>query len=473
MEVTRKDEGKVLFISSFTEFGERYSYSVIQALLIFFLIDKFHIAQSISSTIVGTALSMVYISAIIGGYISDKLIGYYLAAFLGSILMIIGSYILSISATTNLLYLGLTLISISSGLIKSNISSFIGRFYDRSGLSSSHRDFGFSVFYVGINLGNGFALFFATYLKDKFGFAAPFYSSIIVTLVIFSNLLLGFWILRDHIDKEKLNKKNLSLTLLIIAIYSIVVFIILKNPLIANASIFIASALCIFILIKSAKNHHWNNVLNALLFFILSIIYWALYFQVFISILLFLDKTVEHNFFGLTIESSQFLSIESAGVILLGGIMGKIWLYFGKKGMPISDIDKFGLGFILMAAFIGILYLATIITSPDQKVAILPVTLSFIILAISELSLSAIGLSLMTKVAPKGFVSLYMGIWLVTLGIGGKIAGLISTSINITNNIYTSKLNMLHGFKLFIIISIIGFIICLIFRKKIIKQTNY
>lgn len=473
MEDIKKDQNKLLFITSFTEFGERYSYYVIQALLIFFLIDKFSISQSTGATIVGTTLSMVYISAIIGGYISDKLIGYYPAAFMGSVFMIIGSYILSISSSINLLYIGLTLISISTGLIKSNISSFIGRFYDDSGLSTSHRDFGFNVFYVGINFGSFFALLFASYLKDKYGFAAPFYSSIIVTLAMFINLFIGFFILGKHIDKSRLTKANLLKAIFISIAYSMIIFIILKNPEIANISIFVASAFCLAIMGISARNGNWKNVVVALIFFVLSIIYWVLYFQIFISILLFIDKSVIHNFGGFDLGSSQFLSVESISVILLGGVMGKIWLSFGKKGRAVSDIDKFSIGFILATVFFTILYFAIILTNTGNKAPILPFLIGFVILAISELSLSAIGLSLMTKIAPKGFVSLYMGVWLVTLGVGGKIAGLLAAQISITDDVELSKHNMILGLKVFIAISVIGIIICLLSRKKIIKQLNY
>jgi proton-dependent oligopeptide transporter, POT family len=473
MQHVQKDQGKVLFIASFTEFGERYSYYVIQALLIFFLVDRFHIAQATSASMVGTALSMIYISAIVGGFISDKLIGYYPAAFLGSILMIIGSYILSISSSENILCIGLTFISMSTGLIKSNISSFIGKFYNKSGLSNSHRDFGFNIFYVGINLGSFFALLFASYLKDKYGFAAPFYSSMAITIIMFLNLSAGFFILRNYIDDNKVSIKNMLLTFLIVIFYSGLIFIILKKPAIAQISIYIASILCLIILFKSAQIGNRSNTLTALIFFCLSIIYWALFFQFFISILLFVDKTVEHNFLGLSVGSSQFLAVESIGVILFGGLMGKLWLYFGKKGKAISDIDKFNFGFIILTLYFIILYIATQIGNNDSKVSAFFMVIGFMLLSLSELSLSAIGLSLMTKIAPTGFVSLYMGIWLVTLGIGGKIAGFLSRSIIITDNIATSKISMASGLREFILLSVVGIIICLIARKKIIKQINY
>ena len=467
MEHIQKDQYKVLTTASLTEFGERYSYYIIQSLLIFFLIQRFGISQDVSASLVGTVLSVVYISAIVGGYVADKLINYYLAAFLGSLLMVIGSMILAASSTENGLFLGLAFISISTGLIKSNISSFIGEFYDKSKLSHGHRDFGFNLFYVGINLGSFFALFFASFLKDNYGFAAPFYSSIFMTSLMCLNLIVGFFTLKQYISKINFSIVLVVKLVAIISVYIALVFVILKNPTIANIAIFVAAVLCAFIMIKSAQSKYWKNVAIAFAFFALSILYWALYFQIFISILLFIDTIVEHKFLFMTINSSQFLGIESLSVLIFGGIMGKIWLHFAKKGKGVHDIDKFNVAFLVMALTFVLFYFATILGASDTKVPAVVFVVGFVLLAISELSLSAIGLSLITKIAPKGFVSLYMGIWLVTLGIGGKIAGLLSGGVAITNNIATSKVSMAHGFILFIILSILGCIACLLFRKKI------
>lgn len=472
MENIQKDQNKILFFTSFTEFGERYSYYVIQALLIFFLLDKFHIDQAKSSSLVGTALGMIYISAIVGGYIADKLIGHYRAAFIGSILMVMGSFILTLSNTQNLLFIGLAFISISTGLIKSNMSSFLGDFYDKSKLSNSHRDFGFNIFYVGINFGSLFALFFASLLKDHFGFKAPFYSSVFITILMFLTLSVGFLKLKKYISHENKTKNAYLKTLLVILAYSFLVFITLKNPQIANATIFIAVLLCAFILIKSSQKKYWKNVGIATTFFILSILYWSIYFQQYISFLVFLDKSVSHNFLGLNVGSSQFLAIESLSVVIMGSVMGKIWLYFGKIGKPIQDIDKFNLGFIIIGIMFAVLYAGTLLGNPSSKFPPIIIALSLMILSISELSLSAIGLSMITKNAPKGYVSLYMGIWLVTLGIGGKLAGFFSSSISITDDVATSKINMGHGFLLFLGLAILGSILCLIARNKIIKFSS-
>ena len=470
MQSIRKDQSKILLISSLTEFGERYSAYILQSLLILFLIYHFKLAENISASLVGTVLSMTYISAIVGGFIADRILGYYRAAFIGSLLMIIGSLLLSISQTVTVLYIGLCFISISTGLIKSNMSSFIGRYYDQAGLPHSHRDFGFSIFYVGINLGAFFALFLASFLAKTYGYNAAFYSSVLINAFMISNLIFGFFKLKKYIADVRLTVAMLLKSLIIIIIYMIIVLIILRNPIIANISIFIAAILCALVLIRSAiKTGFYKNAIIATLFFVLSVIYWAVYFQIFISIELFINHIVNHHFLGFMIDTTQFLRIEGLFILLFGFLMGKFWIYLDNRGKAAHDIDKFNLAFVLILLMLLIFYVAIWLSPANAKLPALVIIVGFLLLAISELSLSAIGLSLITKIAPKGFVSLYMGIWLVTLGIGGKLAGLMAQGVTISKNIEASKVSMQHGLLLFIACTIAAIIICLLSRKFIIN----
>ncbi|MCF6806938.1 peptide MFS transporter [Thiotrichales bacterium 19S9-12] len=470
----KSDQFKVLSISSLTEFAERYSYYVIQALLIFFLIEQFKLSSDYSANLVGTVLAMIYLSALVGGYIADRLIGYYLSAFLGSLFMILGSSILALSYHENVMFLGLAFISISTGLIKSNISSFIGYFYDKAKLSHSHRDFGFSIFYVGINLGSFFALLFASLLKEHYGFQAPFYSSILVSAVMTVILFSGFFLLKSYIE-IKVDKKlfgNMFMAMIVIGLYIVFVYYVLKHPRIADFIILLVALSACFLIYLSAQRKYYKRALIASCFFLLSILYWALYFQIFISILLFIDYVVAHEFLGIVIKSSQFLSIESLGVLIFGALMGKLWLSFGKRGMPVEDIDKFNIAFIIMSLMFVVFYFSVITATGNSKVPAIIFIIGFLMLSISELSLSAIGLSLVTKIAPPKFVSLYMGIWLVTIGLGGKLAGIISSHLQITPNIIQSKEQMSFGLLLFIALSILGVVICFSVRRLIIRNTK-
>lgn len=129
-----------------------------------------------------------------------------------------------------MLYLDLSFVSVSTGLIKSNMSAFIGRFYDKSSLNDSKRDFGFNIFYIGINLLCSFrALFIASWLKNNYGYGAPFYSSMVVSAFMICLLFIGFRLLNKHIIEFKLTLAIVIKVALLLTVYIIVLFYILSN----------------------------------------------------------------------------------------------------------------------------------------------------------------------------------------------------------------------------------------------------
>lgn len=410
---------------------------------------------------------MVYISAILGGFIAERYLGYYRAGLLGSLFMLSGFFILAYSTSQSMLYLGLSFISVSTGLIKSNMSAFIGRFYDKSSLNDSKRDFGFNIFYMGINLGSFGALFIASWLKDNYGYGAPFYSSMAVSAFMLCLLLVGFKFLNKHIIEFKLTLSvTLKVTLLLI-VYIIVLFYIFEQPIIANLSIFVAVIASKVILGISMKKSSFKKVFVAGIFFLLSIIYWGLYFQIFISVLLFTQYSVDNSL----LNPSQFLSVESLSVLFFAGILGKFWIYLDKKRMKVEDIDKFNIAFVLLTITFLVILVSILISPEHTKVSAYGIIFAYIILGVSELSLSAIGLSMITKIAPKGFVALYMGIWLLTLGVGGKLGGFLASFFYISDSdLGLSKANMSDGLDTFIVIAILTSIIILLLRRFVNKN---
>ncbi|MGQ4004876.1 peptide MFS transporter [Francisellaceae bacterium CB300] len=458
-------ERKVLIVTSMTEFAERYGYYTLQSLLVFFLIDKFGISQSLSASLVGTTLAMVYLSSILGGYISERYIGYYRSGILGSFTMFLGFSILSICSEKSFLYLGLSFISISTGLIKSNMASFIGKFYDENSSGLLNRDFGFNMFYMGINLGSFFALLLSGYLKDNYGYATPYYISLLINFLIFIFLILNFKKMRKYMLKVDINLHKIIKVFSMMFLYIIFLFIVFKYSFISDFSVLIAtiiSAFIVFLSIKSTKSY--NVILSIVVFLTLSVIYWALFFQIFISLLVFINYCVDSTI----INSTQMISIESLTVIILAYFMGRLWKYSKDNKINIKDIDKFNLGILFLTlGFISILF-SIHFASLSGKMGISGFVVGYIFIGISELCLSAVGLSVLTRLAPKGFVSLYMSIWLVTLGIGGKLSGVIASFIYIpSDNMMLARENMSTGLIFFIIGGLITFTLTILLRNKV------
>lgn len=466
MPVTEKqEEKKVLTICSLVEMGERYVFYTIQSLLVLYLIDELHLPHMTSAKLAGTVFGMVYISALMGGYIAERLLNYYFTIFLGSALLIFGCLLMTAVHTENSLFIGLALISISSGLIKSNVSAFIGKFYDRTNMMESERDFGFNIFYMGINTGILLSTFFAMYFRNKFGFGPTFYISAGMAVFVTAVVIVGFYWLQSIQSNANITLQRFFCAASLILVYVGVVIYILKHPEIANIVFILAALVCVSVMWFSAQEKQWSRVIASLIFFTLSVLYWSLYMQLFISLLLFIHYCVHHTFLGLHINTSQFISVESIFVIIMGVIIGKIWIYFENKNKPVHDIDKFSLSFVLIGLLFLSTYLAIIFTHPQDKIPAFPVIIGVFFMAVSELSLSAIGLSMVTKIAPKGYVSLYMGIWLVTLGLGSKLAGQLSSYINITAQVAQSKLIMSHGLVWYMAICLAALILGIGIRR--------
>lgn len=463
------EERKVLSITSLSEFAERYGYYVVQSLLIFFLIEKFGISQELSASLVGTTLAMIYISAIVGGYIAERLLGYYRSGLLGSALMLVGFFLLASTTSKDALCLGLSFICISSGLIKSNMAAFIGRFYDRSSLDNARRDFGFNIFYMGINLGGFLGLVFATSLKDRYGYETAFYSSLVVSFTMLILLVVGYKFVNKHMVVVKISLSMVLKVSLILFLYVILLFYVFHSPYVANFSILIAVIISLIILLLSVRKTGWHKVFVASIFFSLSIIYWALYFQMFISLLLFTEYAVNDYL----LNSSQLLSVVSVTILLFAIITGKLWMLLGSKGYMRNDIDKFNLAFVIITISFLVIEVFIYATPESMKVTPFAFIVGYFLIGLSELCLSAIGLSLITKIAPKGFVALYMGIWLITLGIGGKLGGFISSYFYIPeNNMALAKTNIADALDTFVVIAVIVSLSILLVRKYVNKYLD-
>jgi len=463
------EERKILTVASLAEFAERYGYYVVQALLIFFLIERHGMTQELSASLVGTALAMIYISAIVGGYMAEMLLGYYRAGMLGSVLMLLGFFILGSTSNVDGLCLGLSFICISSGLIKSNMAAFIGRFYDRSSLDNTRRDFGFNIFYMGINLGGFMGLVLATSLKDHYGYEVAFYSSLVISFFMCVLLAVGYRVIDKHLLDIKLTPLVIFRSCLILFLYITLLFYIFKSPEVANYSIFAAALVSLLILFVSVRKSSLSRVLIAIVFFILSIVYWTLYFQMFISLLLFTEYSVEQYL----LNSSQFLSVVSLTVLVSAVLVGRIWMYLASKNLMSNDIDKFNVAFIIMVLALIVIEVFIYSSATGVKVSPYGFIFGYIMVGISELCISAIGLSLITKIAPKGFVALYMGIWLITLGIGGKLGGMLGSYFYIPeDNLALAKANMADGLDAFIVIAVITSLVIFVIRRYVNKYSD-
>ena len=261
-----------------TEFWERYGFYISQGLLTLILIKVIGLTEEQSFSVTGTYVGLVYTTSIIGGLIADKYLGHYRSTLIGEIALILGFAILGYGITAESFHFmatALAFISVGTGLVKSNVSSFLGNFYEAH---DPRRDLGFSIFYVGINLGSLIGGILAGYLSAYLGWSIPFYTAAIGALI--GLLTIYFGVKVTSIDYEK-KENDIVFTDYVwgvgITILSIIFCIyVVLSPSISNLVFIIISVLSVFLLFYTAYKHpsYLKNCMAYLVLLIISVVFW-------------------------------------------------------------------------------------------------------------------------------------------------------------------------------------------------------
>ncbi len=367
----------------FTEMWERFSYYGMRALLVLYLVKHFHFSDLSAGVVYGTYTGLVYLTPLLGGFISDRFIGKKNAIFLGGILMMLGHLTLALDSLPTF-YLGLFFLILGNGFFKPNISTLLGNLYDsREGL----RDSAFTIFYMGINIGGSLGPLICGYIGEIYGWH---YGFSLAGIGMFLGLIVF------GIGVKKIESSY---------------FKIIKLP-------------------DNKKNSNESDLTKPekekifLLFFlaIMSIFFWVPYEQMGTSVNLFTERSVDRNIMGKEIPTSTFQSINGFLILALAPIFAFFWQKLSTKNKEPSVPLKFALGFI----FLGLSYLILLIQNANSKTSIVLLFGYYFLLTMGELCVSPVGLSTVSRLAPTRFASSLMGIWFLSNAISHYISGWFS-----------------------------------------------
>lgn len=426
-----------------TELWERYGFYIIQGLLVLYLTQYFHLSDQVSYGILGSFTALAFINPVVGGFIADKVLGAKKSILWGALLISAGYFLLMTSTTQPMNgFVALGIIAIGTGLLKPNVSSLLGTLYTAE---DSRRHAGFTLFYVGVNIGNGLSFITGGYLQQYFGWRITFVAAAMVLLFAFVIFYFGarYFKLKDSNDLQH-GVKNYLYALLCIGLVIVANTIIIRNQEIAEIVFGLIALLSAGFVLKQAFKADKvtrNKLIAYLLLVIISVFFWAIFFQMFSSMNLFIDRVVDRNFFGFTLPTVIFLSIESAGVIILGPLLSMLWQYLENRHCSPSTPVKFAIGFLVLTLAFGVLFLSSLWPNSQGQVLALWIILIYTMIAFGELCLSPTGLAMVTELAPKHLSGVLMGIFFVSLGLGGKLAGLIANFAAIPEN-FTSLTDM-------------------------------
>jgi POT family proton-dependent oligopeptide transporter len=411
-----------------------------RALLVLYLVNVLKWDTARAANLYGTYTMLVYLTPLIGGYLADRLIGTRRSLVIGGVIIALGHFTLAVPGMTAF-YIGLGFIIIGTGFFKSNVSTMVGQIY-RPG--DARRDSGFTIFYMGVNLGAFLGPIVCGYLAQSsgfgwhWGFAAAgvgMVFGLIVYIMGRDKYLPGIGVGIAAKQQSTLNEAGIlapeapESTLIHAAGGAVVGGGI--GWLLATGSLFglamglvIGAALGISVLGTHGEERRRVIALFIVVFFV--IFFWAAYEQTGSSMNLFADKNTNLDVGGFKVPSSWFQSVNPAAILIFAPIFAGLWTSLGRRGREPSTALKMVLGLALLAT--GFLFLVVGGSRADQGVLVSPFWLvaAYTFHTLGELCLSPVGLSYVTKVAPVRFAGLLMGVWFLANAAANKIAGALA-----------------------------------------------
>lgn len=485
-----------LYVMFLTELWERFSFYGMKALLIFYL-TKYHLfTDDASYVLIGSYAALVYAMPVLGGYLADRYLGFRKAIVFGAILLVIGHLGLayegneaSIASNGNIsrdnfalqvFYFSLAFIIMGVGFLKANISSIVGELYTAG---DRRRDSGFTIFYMGINLGAVAATFICGWLGENYGWGYGFGAAGIGMVLGLFTFILGrpyYQGVGEPKSLEILNKPILGIkTEYFIYITSVLGIAIIWQMVQRHTIVewvliigIVGSFIAIFYFAFSQPDKVVRDRLMALLILIVfTIVFWALFEQAYTSLNLFADRVIDLNIFGWEILAPYFLSLNSLFIITLAPVFAWLWIKLGKYN-PNTAV-KFGVAILLVGLGFGVLVFG-INVSETGKVAAIFLVITYLFHTMGELCLSPVGLSAVTKLAPGKIVGFMMGVWFLATAASEYLAVVLAQIASIDSvgqvvDLAKAKAAYLELFELLFIIGISSGILLLLISPMIKK----
>ncbi|WP_404292977.1 peptide MFS transporter [Cytobacillus kochii] len=418
---------KGLFTLFFTEFWERFSYYGMRAILVYYMYYEVSqgglgLSQTTALSIMSIYGSLVYMSGIIGGWFADRIFGTSKAIFYGGILIMLGHIALAIPGSVAMFFVSMVLIVLGTGLLKPNVSSVVGDIYSEN---DSRRDAGFSIFYMGINLGGFLSPLIVGSLMDTsfhlgFGVAAVGMFVGLVTFQVTKKKYLGLAGTQVPNPLATNEKKRvftqIGLGILIVAI--LVAVGIPTGYLTFESLVFIVGILGVGIPIiyftvmyrsKKTTDVERSRLIAYIPLFIAAVMFWAIQEQGSTILASYADNRTDLEFMGITISPAWFQSLNPLFIIVLAPMFAWLWVKLGDRQPTIPQ--KFSLGLLFAGLSFIVILVPGYFAADGALVSPLWLVLSYFIVVLGELCLSPVGLSATTKLAPTAFSAQTMSLW--------------------------------------------------------------
>ena len=439
-----------------TEMWERASYYGMRAILVLALTAAVSdggglaLADTTATAIYGMYTGAVYLACLPGGWIADRLIGQRSAVWYGGIIITLGHFTMALPFEQTF-YLGLIFIVLGTGLLKPNVSTMVGELYPQG---SASRDAAFSIFYMGINLGAFFGQLVVGYLGEKVGWHWGFGAAGV-------GMLFGLWQYRAgaaHLGDagmapastadalharvvrvQRIGWRAIGVFALLLTLAVMCAMTGLWTPdagqlALWMAQLVIALAVGFFgwvLIFGGLSTQEKKHVGVIFVFFLAAAVFWSGFDQAGSSLNLFADRYTDRNIFGWEMPASWLQSVNPMLIILLAPFFAWLWVFLAQRNMDPSSPLKFALGLIQLGVGFWVMVYAARIAAGGELAAPTWLLLTYLFHTTGELCLSPVGLSAVTKLAPRRYLGQMMGTWFMGASLGNVIAGLMAGHITV------------------------------------------
>ena len=431
----------------FSEMWERFCYYGMRVLLTLYLVKSLMKGDAEASLIYGAYTALIYAAPVLGGRMADKFLGYRYAILLGAVLMAIGEFLI-LGGRESAMLIGMGALIVGNGYFKANISTIVGKLYTDG---DPRRDSGFTIFYIGINIGALLATTVVAYVGETYGFDKGFALAgfgMLLGLVIFwtgrANYAAAPGLEITEAGRQIVFKRPVYQWISILSLLLIpVCYVLIQNNtfqigegegawnfplmtvLLVSLFIYVAGSL-----IQAGRREGpvWRDRMIALVIFMLiNVVFWACFEQAGTSLTLFADRNVSREILGWTMPASMTQFFNPAFIIIFGSIFSMMWVKLDAIGKNPSIPIKFALGILQL----GLGFLITLIglqfVDDNAMVPLLTLVFLYMLHTTGELFLSPIGLSMVTKLSPKSMAGTAMGGWFLSFAMANYAGGAIAT----------------------------------------------
>ncbi len=447
----------------FTEMWERFSYYGMRAILILFMTTPIAVGglewdAAKAGAVYGTYTALVYLMALPGGWIADRILGLRRSVFIGGVIIMTGHILLAVPGSEIFFYLGLLCVVLGTGLLKPNISALVGQLYRQDDV---RRDAGFSIYYMGINLGAFFSPLVCGWLAQAdgfrriltgwgispesswhFGFGA---AAVGMFFGLMQYLVTGHYMgdagkvaLGAGAEAEQAATRR-KFWIGVVGVLAVVAALVLMArqglftftaELVAAAFGWLLAVIVVGFFAWLFMASSWTSqerkrlIVIGVLFFGAAV-FWSAFEQAGSTLNLFADRSTRSSVFGMGFPASWFQSLNALYIVLLAPLFAAFWVKLGPRDP--SSPTKFAVGLFFLAAGFAVMIGAAVAARNGVQVSPMWLVLTYLLHTIGELWLSPVGLSAMTKLAPARVSGLMMGVWFLASSVGNYVGGQISS----------------------------------------------